>query len=75
MLFNSITYILFLTIFGSLAVWGPSWVRRTIFLLGSLAFYGFWRWDFLVLMIGSASVDYLAGLGIVATQSARVKKL
>jgi D-alanyl-lipoteichoic acid acyltransferase DltB (MBOAT superfamily) len=73
MLFNSATYLVFLSIASVLCVWGPAWLRKGIFLFGSLAFYGFWRWDFLLLMVFNATIDYVAGRSIAATES-RVKQ-
>lgn len=43
-------------------------------LLGSLCFYAFWRVDFTLLMLFSASVDYVGGLKIHASQDEAVRK-
>jgi len=75
MLFNSATYLVFLSLASLLCVWGPPWLRRGIFLFGSLAFYGFWRWDFLFLMVFNATIDYVAGRTIAATDKQSVKRL
>lgn len=75
MLFNSATYLVFLTVASLLCVWGPAWLRRSIFLFGSLAFYGFWRWDFLLLMVFNASIDYVAGWSISRTESPAKRRM
>jgi D-alanyl-lipoteichoic acid acyltransferase DltB (MBOAT superfamily) len=64
MLFNSLTYLLFLAVCAPLCVFGPARLRRTIFLVGSLAFYAFWRIDFTCLMIFNALIDYCCSIMI-----------
>lgn len=75
MLFNSLTYLLFMLIAVPLVVFGPKLVRNGTILLGSLAFYGFWRPDFLALIIFTAFVDYTAGKHIAATSVQSTKRL
>ena len=64
MFFNSLTYILFLII----AVVGyyslPLRFGRWWILLGSIVFYGFWKVEFLCLIVFSAFVDYYVSLRI-----------
>ena len=66
MLFNSIVFLVFAAIFY--AVW-PA-VRKTrnpkflVIVVFSFVFYGWWDWRFLLLIIGSGLLDYVAGLGI-----------
>jgi D-alanyl-lipoteichoic acid acyltransferase DltB (MBOAT superfamily) len=74
MIFNSLTYLCFLTLLAPLVVFGAAPVRRAVLLLGSLLFYAFWRVDFTLLMLFSASVDYVGGLKIHATQDEAVRK-
>lgn len=74
MIFNSLTYLVFLTLLAPLVVFGPAPVRRAVLLFGSLIFYAFWRVDFTLLMLFSASVDYVGGLKIHATQDETVRK-
>jgi alginate O-acetyltransferase complex protein AlgI len=59
MFFDSPVYFLFL-IPVVLAYWRLSRRRQNVFLLAaSYFFYGWWDWRFLVLMIGSTTVDFL----------------
>ena len=74
MIFNSLTYLVFLVLLAPWVVFGPPWVRRSVLLFGSLVFYAFWRVDFTLLMLFSASVDYVGGLKIHASQDEAVRK-
>jgi len=76
MLFNSLDYMLFLT----LAVAGY-WLLfryglgRLVFLLGaSCLFYMAWHPAYIVLILGSAVLDYTAGLKIAGSDDALVRK-
>ena len=61
MIFNSVTYLVFLVAVVS-AYWVlPRRPRLWLLFLSGLVFYGFWRWEFVLLMVGSATVDYFAG--------------
>lgn len=63
MIFNSLTYAVFLVVVVLCAQFGSIRWRQGLVLAASLAFYGFWRIDFLFLVIFSATVDYVsAGL-------------
>lgn len=75
MLFNSLTYIVFMLIAVPMVVFGPRWLRNSVFLIGSLAFYGFWRFDFLLLVLISAFIDWYAGLIIADTTGQRARKI
>ncbi len=64
MLFNTLSYVLFLIVIVA-AYWvlRPSW--RVWLLLGaSLLFYALWRWEFVALIAFSAFVDYYFSLRI-----------
>jgi alginate O-acetyltransferase complex protein AlgI len=74
MLFNSLTYLLFLSICTPACVFGPAWLRNTIFLTGSLAFYAFWRIDFTALMIFNAVIDYVCSLMISRSSSHALRR-
>ncbi|QWE08971.1 MBOAT family O-acyltransferase [Polynucleobacter ibericus] len=64
MLFNSVTYLCFLTVMV-IAYWLCSNnARRWLVLAASLAFYGFWRIEFVFLIAFSAFVDYFLSLRI-----------
>jgi D-alanyl-lipoteichoic acid acyltransferase DltB (MBOAT superfamily) len=68
-IFNSVTYLVFLAIVVT-AYWVlPRRPRLWLLFLSGLVFYGFWRPEFVVLMIGSATVDYVAGRLIYASSS------
>jgi alginate O-acetyltransferase complex protein AlgI len=66
MLFNSVSYVLFLA--GvAVAFWliGPRW-RIWLLLVASAVFYGLWRPEFLLLIAFSAAVDFYLALKIGA---------
>ena len=60
MIFNSVTYLLFLTFTVCLFWMLPHRARLWMILLASLTFYGFWRPEFLVVMLVSAVTDFFA---------------
>jgi alginate O-acetyltransferase complex protein AlgI len=64
MLFNSITYLFFLTVVVAGYWLIPGYSRRWLLLIASLVFYGFWRVDFVFLIVFSAFVDYYVSLKI-----------
>ncbi len=74
MFFNSLSYIVFLII----AV-GIYWLiprgRQRWLLLASIVFYGFWKVEFLVLIIFSAFVDYYVSLRICDATTHTARKL
>lgn len=73
MAFNSVTYLLFLAISLILYYNLPKTPRLIMLLLGSIAFYGFWRWDFVWLMLYSILLDYCCGIKIEGTESHKAK--
>lgn len=64
MLFNSLTYLVFLALVVLLYWLLPARFRMALVLMASLAFYGFWRIEFLLLISFSAFVDYYFSLKI-----------
>ncbi|MEJ8572814.1 MBOAT family O-acyltransferase [Microbaculum marinum] len=64
MLFNSLTFILFLAIVVVVYWLLPIRARLYIILASSLLFYGFWRFDFIPLLLFSAMADYLLALAL-----------
>ncbi len=74
MLFNSLTYLVFMLLALPLVALGPRWLRRGVFLVGSLTFYAFWRVDFTVLVVFSAVVDFLAAQRIHGSTNERVRR-
>lgn len=75
MLFNSWGYVLLLLLAVPLhwALPGNRW-RQPVLCALSLAFYAMWRWDFTLLVVFSALVDYVCSLRIGATQDPRRRK-
>ncbi len=67
MLFNSLTFLVFLPIVF-LLYWGLGRRRvrlqNAFLLVASYIFYGWWDWRFLSLIFLSSLVDYLAGMGM-----------
>jgi alginate O-acetyltransferase complex protein AlgI len=64
MVFNSVTFILFLTLVISLYWLLPKQIRMWMLLLASCVFYGFWRWEYLSVMFISALTDYYTAIAI-----------
>ncbi len=69
MIFNSLTYILFLVFVVSLY-----WVLKTrsrliLLFLASIVFYGFWRWEFTLLMLASTLTDYWVAQAIYRSRN------
>ncbi|MBF0625725.1 MAG: MBOAT family protein [Magnetococcales bacterium] len=75
MIFNSVTFLLFLALVVS--VWWalPQRGRLWLILVASLTFYGFWRWEFLGLMMVSATTDYALSLGMPGASPGRRRLL
>ena len=68
MIFNSLTFLVFLTVFV-VAYWMlPQKIRIGLIFSASIVFYGFWRIEFVPLMLISATVDYFAAIAIFNTQ-------
>lgn len=67
MVFNSLTFLIFLIVVVS-SYWllRPT-MKMWMLLIASCVFYGFWRWDFLGVMFVSALTDYFTALEIGKT--------
>lgn len=74
MIFNSVTFILFLLIVVILFWILPTRVRLWMLLIASCVFYGFWRWEFLSVMFISALTDYFTAQAIDRTPDRKIKK-
>ncbi len=75
MLFNSVSYLLFLAL-ASAAFWLlPAGRRIWVLLVASVVFYGLWRPEFLLLIAFSALVDYAFALTIHREQRTAWRKL
>ncbi|AAU92782.1 putative alginate O-acetyltransferase [Methylococcus capsulatus str. Bath] len=68
MIFNSVTYLLFLGVTVGLFWLLPKRPRLWLILLASSTFYGFWRPEFLAVMFLSAATDYFVALRMEATE-------
>ena len=62
MIFNSLTYLLLLFLVVFLYWLLPYRARLLLIFSASLLFYGFWRVEFLPVMLASVVVDYLVAL-------------
>ena len=65
MLFNSIEFVLFLTVTLG-GYWALPWLsaRRALLILASLVFYGWWDYRFVVLLLYVTLVAYFAAFGV-----------
>jgi alginate O-acetyltransferase complex protein AlgI len=74
MIFNSLTYLLFLVIVLSL-YWSLGRTGKLLALLtSSIIFYGFWSFAFAPLMLVSSAIDYFAARGIDRSSNQKVRK-
>jgi alginate O-acetyltransferase complex protein AlgI len=64
MIFNSVTFIVFLLIVVLLYWSLPRSIRLWMLLIMSCVFYAFWRWEFLSVMFISAMTDYFTAIAI-----------
>jgi len=67
MLFNSVTYILFLTLVVLFYWFSSTNLKKWLLLIASCVFYGFWRWEYLAVMFISAITDYYTAILIQNT--------
>ena len=75
MLFNSVQFAIFFIIVYSLyVILSHKWQNRLL-LLVSYAFYAFWDWRFLSLVLTSTSLDYFCGIKIDESKDVKKKKL
>ncbi len=74
MIFNSLTYLLFLALVVTSYWLMPHKFRIGLIFVSSCTFYGFWRPEFLLLMFISASIDYLAALKMIDAQNTITRK-
>jgi D-alanyl-lipoteichoic acid acyltransferase DltB (MBOAT superfamily) len=66
-IFNSVTFLVFLAVVLALYWVLPRRPRIWLLFLSGLVFYAFWRVEYLVIMLASAVTDYLAGLAIAGS--------
>ena len=74
MLFNSLTYAIFLSIvFAIYWLLGKNYKWQDIaLLLASYVFYALWDWRFLGLLVGMSLIAYISGYAIVNSEKLRV---
>ena len=75
MIFNSVTYLLFLVLVVALYWTLPRTPRLYMIFGASILFYGFWRFEFVPVMLASAVTDYFAALGISRTTRPATRKM
>ena len=76
MLFNSLEFPLFLALVLSVFAFLKKTRHRQLLLLGaSLFFYGYWKWSYLLLLIFSSGLDFLAAIRISNSRSQEKKRL
>jgi len=75
MIFNSVTYLIFLSIVTILYWLFDIKARLFLIFFASLSFYGFWRVEFASLMLISAINDYWMSILITETDSIKKKKM
>ncbi len=75
MIFNSATYLVFFSLAVCLFWILPTRPRLWLIFLSSLVFYGFWRPVFVLLMLFSASIDFMAALKIEEHEQPARRKL
>jgi alginate O-acetyltransferase complex protein AlgI len=78
MLFNSYIFVLVflplvLSAWWFLARWPQA--RLTFLVVSSYIFYGWWHWEFTLLLLASTLIDYYVGLQIYAASTRRLKGL
>lgn len=74
MIFNSLTYLVFLFIVVILYWFLPRKPRLYLIFISSLIFYGFWKFAFIPVMMASVIIDYFVAIKIDTTVSQKIKK-
>ena len=74
MIFNSVTFLIFLLLTVILYWLLPKQIRLAMLSIGSLVFYGFWRVEFIPLLIIAAIVDYFCANEIHRRQEPKARK-
>jgi D-alanyl-lipoteichoic acid acyltransferase DltB (MBOAT superfamily) len=74
MTFNSVTFLAFLSIFIPIYWALPLRGRQWLIFASSLTFYGFWRPEFILVMLASASTDYFVALRMASIHNDRSRR-
>lgn len=75
MLFNSVTFLIFFASVATVSWFLPRTPRLYLLFISSLIFYGFWRYEFIFLMMASVIIDYFIALKIYKSTYQKIKKL
>ena len=75
MIFNSVTFLIFLAVTVGLYWVLPKRARLWMLFLSSVVFYGFWRVEFVPVMLLSAFTDYAVALRLARAEAPRVRKV
>ena len=74
MIFNSFSFIFFLTLV-LISYWNFNLKNRLLLIFfSSLIFYGFWKIEFIPILLFSIFIDFFASKKIYNTKSKKVKK-
>ena len=74
MIFNSVTFLLFLVAIVALYWTLPRRPRLALVFLGSLTFYGFWQVPYVLVMLASTVTDYVAARRIESSRTPARRK-
>lgn len=77
MLFNSIPFLIFLSIvfvFYWLVLGKQHKMQNVLLLVGSYVFYGWWDYRFLALILASTLVDYIIGIALAKQENKNTRK-
>lgn len=74
MVFNSLTFLIFISIFLPTYFLLRGRMRMWLCLISSYIFYGWWDWRFLFLVLFTTSLDYTLGVLIEDTDDAKKKR-
>ena len=75
MIFNSLTFLIFLCIVWGLYYILPARGRIWLLMVASLTFYGFWRVEFLAVLLLSAFTDFLVSIQLSKVRSQLHRRL
>ncbi len=75
MLFNSVTFVLFLPLVLLLIAAAPRRLRNVVILAASYVFYGAWDWRFLGLILTSTLIDYFTALVVEESDDPKRRKM
>ena len=75
MIFNSFTYVFFLAGVTLLYWLLPRRPRHLFLFVASITFYGFWRFDYVLIMLASAFTDFFAAINIHAAKEPAKRRL